>query len=226
MQIPFQRTMTGLGVRKSWLEKVGEQPPKTWDDVLRIGKKFQEDDPDGNGKKDTFGIAMQAGDAPSITGGGINLLVYGNGLPHPLVNENGDIVIDQPEVAKAVIEYMKLFTDYKLVSPGDREPHLHGHVSAHRGWACRHVPGRELECRQVGQAASRRRLRRRPLSELHGGAGALVVGSVRGMAVPENAKNKDAAKQFVQVHRLEASPADSRSTIWAASSEAISIQLP
>ena len=100
VQIPFQRTMTGLGVRKSWLEKVGDQPPKTWDDVLRIGKKFQDQDPDGNGKKDTFGIAMQAGDAPSITGGGINLLVYGNGLPHPLVNEKGDIVIDQPDVAQ------------------------------------------------------------------------------------------------------------------------------
>jgi multiple sugar transport system substrate-binding protein len=28
--------------------------------------------------------------------------------------------------------------------------------------------------------------------------GAMVVGSVRGMAVPENAKNKDAAKQFVK----------------------------
>ena len=41
VQIPFQRTMTGLGVRKSWLEKVGEQPPKTWDDVIRIGKKFR-----------------------------------------------------------------------------------------------------------------------------------------------------------------------------------------
>src|SRR4029450_1631829 len=117
IQIPFQRTITGLGVRKSWLAQGGEEAPKTWDDLVRIGKKFQDDDPDGNGKKDTFGVAMQAGDAPSITGGGINLLVYGNGLPHPLVNENGEIVIDRPDVAKAGTENGKLFTHSQLVSP-------------------------------------------------------------------------------------------------------------
>jgi len=196
IQIPFQRTMTGLGVRKSWLAKVGEQPPKSWDDLVRIGKKFQEDDPDGNGKKDTFGVAMQAGDAPSITGGGINLLVYGNGLPHPLVNENGEVVIDQPEVARAVIEYVKLFTDYKLVSP---ETVNHTFTDMYQL-----IEGGRVGMFRVGNWNVGKWDKQPPAGDyvvvpypsFGGGAGALVVGSVRGMAVPENAKNKEAAKQF------------------------------
>nr|WP_281400061.1 extracellular solute-binding protein [Microvirga zambiensis] len=198
VQIPFQRTMTGLGVRKSWLEKVGEQPPKTWDDVIRIGKKFQEQDPDGNGRKDTFGIAMQAGDAPSITGGGINLLVYGNGLPHPLVNEKGDIVIDQPDVSKAVTEYIKLFTEYKLVSP---ETVNHTFTDMYQL-----IEGGRVGMFRVGNWNVGKWDKQPPAGDyvvvpypsFTSTPGALVVGSVRGMAVPENAKNKEAAKQFVK----------------------------
>jgi multiple sugar transport system substrate-binding protein len=197
IQIPFQRTITGLGVRKSWLAKVGEEPPKTWDDLVRIGKKFQDDDPDGNGKKDTFGVAMQAGDAPSITGGGINLLVYGNGLPHPLVNENGEIVIDRPDVAKAVTEYVKLFTDYKLVSP---ETVNHTFTDMYQL-----IEGGRVGMFRVGNWNVGKWDKQPPAGDyvvgpypsFGSGPGAMVVGSVRGMAVPENAKNKDAAKQFV-----------------------------
>jgi ABC-type glycerol-3-phosphate transport system substrate-binding protein len=198
VQIPFQRTMTGLGVRKSWLEKVGEQPPKTWDDVIRVGKKFQEQDPDGNGRKDTFGIAMQAGDAPSLTGGGINLLVYGNGLPHPLVNEKGDIVIDQPDVSKAITEYVKLFTEYKLVSP---ETVNHTFTDMYQL-----IEGGRVGMFRVGNWNVGKWDKQPPAGDyvvvpypsFTSNPGGMVVGSVRGMAVPENAKNKDAAKQFVK----------------------------
>src|SRR5262249_9779246 len=114
LMIPFQRVIAGWGVRKSWLAAVNEPFPNTWDDVVRVAKKFQATDAGHNGLKNVFGIAMQAGDAPSIAGGGINLLVYGNGGKHPLVDETGDVVIDRPEVAKPTIEYLKLFTEYKV----------------------------------------------------------------------------------------------------------------
>ena len=48
---------------------------------------------------------------------GSAMLTYGNGQPHSLVDDNGHIVIDQPEVARVTIEYLKLYTQYKLVSP-------------------------------------------------------------------------------------------------------------
>ncbi|MBS7701120.1 MULTISPECIES: extracellular solute-binding protein [unclassified Chelatococcus] len=198
LQIPFQRTMTGLGVRKSWLAKVGEPYPQTWDDVLRVAKKFQDDDPDGNGRKDTFGIAMQAGDPASMINGGISLLVYGNSLPHPFVNDKGDVIIDQPEVAKATIEYLKLFTDYKLVSP---ETVNHTFTDMYQL-----IEGGRVGMFRVGNWNVGKWDKSPPAGDyivggyptFGPGPGAMVVGSVRGMAVPENAKNKEAAKEFVK----------------------------
>jgi putative aldouronate transport system substrate-binding protein len=45
-----------MWIRKDWLDKLGLQPPKTMDDLEKVAKAFVEQDPDGNGKKDTIGI--------------------------------------------------------------------------------------------------------------------------------------------------------------------------
>lgn len=47
-----------LWIRKDWLEKLDLQPPKTIEDVLNISEAFTKRDPDGNGKNDTYGMAM------------------------------------------------------------------------------------------------------------------------------------------------------------------------
>ncbi|WP_308637553.1 extracellular solute-binding protein [Paenibacillus silvisoli] len=54
-------SMDGAGmiwIRKDWLDKLGLQPPQTMADVLAISDAFTTKDPDGNGKADTYGIAM------------------------------------------------------------------------------------------------------------------------------------------------------------------------
>ena len=43
-------------VRQDWLDKLGLEGPKTVDDVETIAKAFIEQDPDGNGENDTYGI--------------------------------------------------------------------------------------------------------------------------------------------------------------------------
>jgi len=45
-------------VRLDWLNKLGLQPPKSMEDVFNIMDAFVNKDPDGNGKKDTYGMAM------------------------------------------------------------------------------------------------------------------------------------------------------------------------
>ncbi|RAP74870.1 ABC transporter substrate-binding protein [Paenibacillus montanisoli] len=47
-----------IWIRKDWLDKLGLQPPQTMADVLAISDAFTTQDPDGNGKADTYGIAM------------------------------------------------------------------------------------------------------------------------------------------------------------------------
>lgn len=58
--IPFVRPLYGTEgmpiVRKDWLDKLGLPVPKTLDDMYAVMKAFTENDPDGNGKKDTIGL--------------------------------------------------------------------------------------------------------------------------------------------------------------------------
>lgn len=48
----------GIVYRKDWLENVGLQPPKTIDDFYNMLKAFATQDPDGNGKNDTYGMVL------------------------------------------------------------------------------------------------------------------------------------------------------------------------
>jgi putative aldouronate transport system substrate-binding protein len=49
---------SAISIRKDWLAKVGLQPPKTVDDLYKIAKAFTDQDPDGDGKKNTYGLII------------------------------------------------------------------------------------------------------------------------------------------------------------------------
>jgi ABC-type glycerol-3-phosphate transport system substrate-binding protein len=110
VMLPVQQSLVAWGARKSWLAKVGETFPKTWSDVLRIARKFQDQE------KNTFGMALEAGNA-SVTHQMLELFTYGTGLPYVAVNRDGKVIIDQPHNAEVLIQFMKIFTQYKLVPP-------------------------------------------------------------------------------------------------------------
>lgn len=55
----------GIIIRQDWLDKLGLELPKTLDQLLEVARAFTNNDPDGNGKKDTFGVLEQA-NAPRI----------------------------------------------------------------------------------------------------------------------------------------------------------------
>ena len=45
-------------IRKDWLDKLGLEQPKTIDDFYNVLKAFKEQDPDGNGANDTYGMIV------------------------------------------------------------------------------------------------------------------------------------------------------------------------
>lgn len=47
-----------MWIRKDWMEKLGMSAPKSVDDLEKLAKAFCEQDPDGNGQNDTYGIAL------------------------------------------------------------------------------------------------------------------------------------------------------------------------
>jgi putative aldouronate transport system substrate-binding protein len=46
-----------LWIRKDWLDKLNLEPPRTIEDLEKAARAFVEQDPDGNGKADTIGLA-------------------------------------------------------------------------------------------------------------------------------------------------------------------------
>ena len=46
----------GIYVRQDWLDKLGLEIPTTWEELYEVAKAFTEQDPDGNGVADTYGL--------------------------------------------------------------------------------------------------------------------------------------------------------------------------
>src|SRR5215218_205718 len=49
---------TAVMFRQDWLDKLGLEAPKTTEDLYKVAKAFTEQDPDGNGQDDTWGITI------------------------------------------------------------------------------------------------------------------------------------------------------------------------
>lgn len=98
-------------IRTDWLEKLSLQPPKTMADVLAISKAFTEQDPDGNNKKDTFGLGVNKG----LWGGSTGLEGFMAGFkayPNIWVEDgSGKLVYGsiQPEVKNALKALQDMF---------------------------------------------------------------------------------------------------------------------
>jgi putative aldouronate transport system substrate-binding protein len=62
MAIPFtgatKEAVSVLWVREDWLKKLNLSVPQSMNDVLAISEAFTNKDPDGNGKNDTYGLAL------------------------------------------------------------------------------------------------------------------------------------------------------------------------
>ncbi len=52
---------------KKWLENVGAEVPKTIDEFVDVMTKFTKNDPDKNGKDDTYGVSFRGKDSPVQT---------------------------------------------------------------------------------------------------------------------------------------------------------------
>lgn len=47
-----------IWIRADWLKNLNMEPPRTMDDVLKIAEAFTKNDPDQNGKDDTYGLGL------------------------------------------------------------------------------------------------------------------------------------------------------------------------
>lgn len=105
-----------LWVRTDWLQKLNLPVPKTWDDVLKTSKAFTDRDPDGNGKQDTFGVALSKeiiNGYPSVNG---FFNAYG---AYPRLwkkDDTGNLVYGsiQPEMKAALAQLAQMYKSGEL----------------------------------------------------------------------------------------------------------------
>ncbi|WP_232016042.1 extracellular solute-binding protein [Paenibacillus baekrokdamisoli] len=114
-----------IWVRTDWLDKLKLSPPKTMDDVMNIARAFTKDDPDGNKKDDTFGMAIGKNVYDGFAGvegffSGFHAYPYsGNVTMWQKDEATGQLVYSsiQPQVKEGLIALNKMFKEGLL----DRE---------------------------------------------------------------------------------------------------------
>lgn len=94
-----------LFIRNDWLKKLGLKAPQTTEELFAVAKAFAENDPDGNGKKDTYGIALSG-----ETGGSLSTMFR----DVEWVVDNGKLVRGWDQ-AKAALSFKKRLYDAGLV---------------------------------------------------------------------------------------------------------------
>lgn len=90
-----------LFIRTDWLKKLSLQIPKTLDELLVVAKAFTEKDPDGNGKKDTYGYSLAYLGDESIDA------MFGN----TMFIQDGKLVEDDARMKAAVSFKKRLFEE-------------------------------------------------------------------------------------------------------------------
>ena len=111
-------TASVLWVRQDWMDKLGIADPVSMDDVLEISRRFTEDDPDGNGVKDTIGLCV----SKALFGASTSLQGFFNGYhayPGIWFERDGKLVYGsaQPEMRAALLTLQKMYAEGQI----DRE---------------------------------------------------------------------------------------------------------
>ena len=154
MAIPAPNITAGgvneMWIRQDWLDNLGLEVPRTWDELVTVAEAFVTQDPDGNGEADTIGILGPSNsDHMNAIGGnqyGLDPL-FSSFQSYPqywLQDEDGTVKYGsiQPETRTALEKIQKMYTDKlidteMLVRNNCQEPLLAGKVGIFFGpWWC------------------------------------------------------------------------------------------
>ncbi|UOQ83733.1 extracellular solute-binding protein [Gracilibacillus salinarum] len=103
----------GIIYRKDWAENLGLEAPTTTEEFMEMARAFTEDDPDGNGKDDTFGVT----DRSDLVYGAFKTVSSWFGTPNNWGEKDGQLL---PEF---------MFDEYIQTMDFFREMHQNGYIN-------------------------------------------------------------------------------------------------
>ncbi|QCL97709.1 ABC transporter substrate-binding protein [Agrobacterium tumefaciens] len=116
--VPISAQSFAMFIRKDWREKLGLPQPKTWEDVRQMAEAFTKKDPDGNGKDDTFGMAIPGSTTRGYASWFISSLIWQAGADFVKQTPDGFVpTLDTPQATEA-LTYVRGMVCDKLSQPG------------------------------------------------------------------------------------------------------------
>lgn len=104
-------------VRKEWMKKLNLKTPRTIDEFYEVMKAFTYNDPDGNGKNDTFGLlSKQAVEYKGIEFGARMFMPAFDCASYKIINGK----VTPPEITpnyKDYLKFIKKLVDEKIMDP-------------------------------------------------------------------------------------------------------------
>ncbi|HEY8457605.1 MAG TPA: extracellular solute-binding protein [Actinopolymorphaceae bacterium] len=101
-------------IRKDWLDNLGLEVPRTVDELFEVARAFTKDDPDGNGKNDTYGLTGDRGFSAFMPLWG----AFGSGGPGNFYLKDGEIVNGYVDPAtKDALAFIQKLNKQGVVDP-------------------------------------------------------------------------------------------------------------
>lgn len=118
--VPTSAQTFALFVRKDWREKLGMPAPKTWSDVEKLAKAFTTQDPDGNGKNDTYGFLLPGSTTRGYASWFMSAFLWqagGDFIREGATKGTFKASLDEP-AATETLRFMRGMLCEKVVQPG------------------------------------------------------------------------------------------------------------
>lgn len=117
--VPTSAHTYALFIRKDWREKLGLPQPKTWEDIRTLARAFTFNDPDGNGKADTYGFVLPAAVTRGYASSFISSYLWqaGGDFITPTTAGHFKGALDTPQAAQA-LGFIREMVCEKVVQPG------------------------------------------------------------------------------------------------------------
>lgn len=101
-----------LYIRKDWLEKLNLEVPTNYDELVKVAEAFVKEDPDGNGKADTIGLALHKNITWGGSFGSMPFFEMFHAYPGRWLKDDSGNIYDgttTPEVKNALAAYQDLY---------------------------------------------------------------------------------------------------------------------
>jgi len=118
--VPTSAQAHVLFVRRDWRERLGLPPPRTWDEVATLARAFTRNDPDGNGRADTYGFVLPGGTARGYTAWFLSSFLFQAGGDFVALNAqgHGHATLATPAAQQTVAFFKRLLCEDRSAQPG------------------------------------------------------------------------------------------------------------